>query len=282
MVAAYRARVARRSDALAVDEWAEGLCGPEGFELAERFDEAFPHMELWMELRTAYLDRLLRRALLMGDFDAPATEALPGQVVILGAGFDARSARLQSLPARFFEVDQPESQREKRQRAAACGYPGDVTTYVECDFEKQDFLDRLVASGFDASAPAVILWEGVTPYLTERAVRATLTRVASGCDARSVIAFDYVEKRMVTEGAKLNESGHATREVVKDLGEPVTFGVNDPLPMLQETGFRHVETVTFDDIALSLTGSYDRSRQFRFQHIAVASRTAPSWLRSAE
>jgi len=270
----------RRPDALAHDEWAHELCGPEGFELAERFDQVFPHMELWMELRTAYLDRLLHRTLLMGDFGAPATEDLPGQVVILGAGFDARAARLSRLPARFFEVDQPETQREKRERVAKSEYPKDSVTYVPCDFESQDFLDRLVASGFDVSAPAVILWEGVTPYLSERAVRATLSRVANACDARSVIAFDYVEKRMVAEGAKLNDTGRKTREVVKDLGEPVTFGVDHPLAMLHETGFRHVETVSFDDIALSLTGTYERQRQFRFQHIAVASRSAPSWLKA--
>ena len=34
----------------------------------------------------------------------------------------------------------------------------------------------------------------------------------------------------------------------------------------------------FDEIALSITGTYDRSREFRFQMIAVASRTPPDIL----
>ena len=50
------------------------------------------------------------------------------------------------------------------------------------------------------------------------------------------------------------------------------FGTNDPLPMLHECGFRHVRSVSFDQACLSLTGTYERSRQFRFQHIVHASR----------
>jgi methyltransferase (TIGR00027 family) len=279
MVAAYRARAARRHDALVRDPWADKLCGEHGFELAERFDRAFPHMELWMELRTRYLDLVIQRALTSDEWGMAASPDSPGQVVILGAGFDARSARLADIPARFFEVDQPESQREKLEALERAGYPKERAVYVSCDFEHEEFLDRLTASGFDPAAPAVVLWEGVTPYLTEAAVRATLTRLASACHERTVLAFDYVEKRMIDSSAKLNESALATRDMVKDVGEPVTFGVNDPLEMLYECGFRHVETVTFNDIALSLTGTYDRVRQFRFQHIAVACRTPPRWLR---
>jgi hypothetical protein len=32
--------------------------------------------------------------------------------------------------------------------------------------------------------------------------------------------------------------------------------------------------VSFDEMCLSLTGTYDRARMFRFQHCATASRTA--------
>jgi hypothetical protein len=43
--------------------------------------------------------------------------------------------------------------------------------------------------------------------------------------------------------------------------------------MLYEEGFRHVRSVSFDEITLSFTGTYDRERAFRFQRIVLASRT---------
>src|SRR5262245_51857837 len=55
--------------------------------------------------------------------DAPVREAVAGgarQVVILGAGLDGRAFRMAELAAvDLFEVDHPDSQAPKRQRAAA-------------------------------------------------------------------------------------------------------------------------------------------------------------------
>lgn len=64
-------------------------------------------------------------------------------------------------------------------------------------------------------------------------------------------------------------------DFVDRLGERIVFGTNDPLPMLYEEGFRHVRSVSFDEACLSLTGTYDRAREFRFQRIVLASRTRP-------
>lgn len=268
MVAAYRARASAGEEAICSDPWAEKLAGVDGFELAERFDARFPHMELWMGLRTAYLDRQVEYWTREHGFR---------QVVILGAGLDTRAARLSRDGVRFFEVDHPATQAEKRDRLERVdGYPVDAALYVPCDFESgQDFLDQLVAGGFDPDEPAVVLWEGVTPYLTEAAVRATATRIAEGMHPQSVLLFDYISKRMA-EGANLRDKDQKTREYVGDLGEPIRWGTNDPLPLLYECGFRHVRTVTFDDIALTFTGTYEREREFRFQSIALASATAPT------
>lgn len=276
MVAAYRARSHARTDGRVRDPYAADLCGPVGYELAERFDRSFPPMELWIELRTLYLDHVVTSTLV----DPSRRSKAPGQVVILGAGFDTRALRLREAggevrTARFFEVDQPASQAAKR--ACLSKIDGEYpATLVACDFETDDFLDRLVASGFDPAEPAVVVWEGVTPYLTEPAVRATLTRLASGCDPRTVVVFDYVEKRLA-DARQIDERARETRAVVEDVGEPVIFGVNDPLPLLFACGFRHVEAQNFDALALTYTGTYDRDRQFRFQHVAVASRTPPTW-----
>ncbi|MNC88015.1 Leucine carboxyl methyltransferase [compost metagenome] len=52
MVAAYRARASAAADKLCDDPWAATLAGDLGAELAHKFDARFPHMELWMALRT--------------------------------------------------------------------------------------------------------------------------------------------------------------------------------------------------------------------------------------
>lgn len=270
MIAAFRGRASARPGALFSDPWAEALSGDDGRELADAFERHFPAFELWVAVRTAYLDAHVEH------WTAP--ERGFSQVVLLGAGLDTRAARLARPGARFFEVDHPASQREKLRRLQALeGYPMAAATHVACDFEVDDFAERLAEAGFRREDPALVIWEGVMPYLTEAAVRATLRRVSSWFHPRTVLVFDYVMRR-IAEGTRLSPDDVENVRLLGTLGEPVRFGTNDPLPMLYEEGFRHVRSVSFDEACLSLTGTYDRSRMFRFQHLATASRTAPSQL----
>src|SRR5579859_2872926 len=127
MVAAYRGRASRRPQKICDDPWASALAGPEGDEFARAMDQKFPAMELWIAIRTALLDAHVA-------FWTRPPHAIP-QVVLLGAGFDTRAARLAAPHLRFFEVDHPTSQAEKRRRVGALpGYPKEASTYVACDF----------------------------------------------------------------------------------------------------------------------------------------------------
>jgi methyltransferase (TIGR00027 family) len=266
MVCAYRARASRWEHPLFVDPYAEALAGSEGHAIAQRLDERFPPMELWLALRVAYLDRLVGRAV-----DRLSIR----QVVIVGAGYDTRAARLPRAGVAFFEVDHPATQAAKRERLAVVSrYPLDAARYVTCNFEREDPIERLVASGFDAREPALVIWEGVVPYLTEAAVRTTATRIANGLDPRSLLAFDFVGKKLAT-GDGLDLEHTRTRDYVGELGEPVRFGSNDILPVLHECGFRWVRSLDFNELALELVGDYERERMFRFQHLALASVRVP-------
>ncbi len=266
-MAAYRARASKQPKALIDDPWANDLAGETGHALARRYDEVYPHMELWTALRVAYIDARVRRAVA-----APRSIA---QVVLLGAGLDTRAARLASQGVRFFEVDHPDSQADKLERITKLdGYPRDAATYVTCDFERDDFIERLVASGFAADRRTLFVWEGVTPYLTEAAVRGTLKRLASGAHPESVVVFDHLRKKIVAGDVK-DARDKESRDFVGELGEPLRWGCDDILPVLYEDGFRRVRATTFDEICLDLTGTYDRARKFRFQSIAVASPAAP-------
>ena len=118
-----------------------------------------------MGLRTRYLDDCVTRALHRGV----------RQVVILGAGLDTRAARLGREAVRFFEVDQPASQADKRERLSRFeAYPMDAATFVPCDFERDDFVELLETAGLDRKSPACFVWEGVIYYLLEAAARTTL------------------------------------------------------------------------------------------------------------
>jgi methyltransferase (TIGR00027 family) len=267
LVAAYRARASRRDPPLISDPWAATLAGAEGEALAAAVDAFLVDRELWLALRVAFIDAEV----------AHWSRAEPDmrQVVILGAGLDTRAARFAHPGVRFFEVDHPASQADKLARLATVpGYPIDCATYVACDFEHDDFVDRLVAAGFDAASPALVVWEGVSYYLPEAAVRATLRRTASALHPRSILVFDHFLKRFVDASARPAKDAKAA-EFVDGLGEQFLWGTNDPLPMLHEEGFRHLRSVSFDEICLSLTGTYDRKREFRFQRICVASPTVP-------
>ena len=270
MTAAYRARASRWDKPLFNDPWAAALGGRDGEALAVEYLRGFPPMELWCALRTAYMDAHI----------AHWTAAPHGfsQVVLLGAGLDTRAARLRSDGVAFYEVDHPDTQREKLRRLRALpDYPIDAATYVGCNFEDHDFLVQLADAGFDTASPAVIIWEGVTAYLSESAVRSTLRRVASGCDRHSVIIFDYLSRQMA-QGTNITDADRQTRAVVSSVGEEFRFGSNNVLPLLYAEGFQYVRVINFDEVCLSMHGSYDRERLFRFQHMAVASVTTHSQL----
>jgi methyltransferase (TIGR00027 family) len=264
MVCAYRARASKWEKPLFVDPWAEQIAGADGHEIAKRLDARFPPMEMWLALRVAYLDRLVGLAV---------DKLSIRQVVILGAGYDTRAARLPRAGVTFFEVDHPATQQTKREQLAKLDkYPVDAARYVTCNFEREDPIERLAANGFSMTEPAVVIWEGVVPYLTEGAVRTTATRLATHLDPRSLVAFDY-------SGTKLaggeNVKDKAFREYLGDLGEPIRFGSDDILPLLYECGFRWVRSLDFNELALEMIGDYKRDRVFRFQHLALAAVRTP-------
>jgi methyltransferase (TIGR00027 family) len=267
MVAAFRARATDRATPVCNDPWARELAGPEGFADAERYVQKVPFMETYTALRTAFLDRETLRWLDRGF----------GSVVLLGAGLDTRAARLARPGARFFEVDHPVTQEDKRARVVRLpGYPADNATYVPCDFATDDFVDRLASAGHRADEPTFLIWEGVAYYLEEAAVRATVRRVAERLHPRSVIAFDHIGKRLV-QGQIRDDASIAAAEGVAEMGEPLRFGIDHALPLLFEEGMRRVRSTSFDEIALNMTGTYDRARMFFFLHTVVASVAEDVW-----
>ncbi|WP_239159342.1 class I SAM-dependent methyltransferase [Winogradskya humida] len=124
------------------------------------------------------------------------------QVVILGAGLDGRAWRMPEVAGTaVFEVDQPASQQDKRDRAARLGDGarfdraarlGEAArlgaagpVYVPVDFGRDDLVEVLAAAGCRADLATTWIWEGVVPYLTRPEVAATVAAVAA-CSAPGV------------------------------------------------------------------------------------------------
>jgi methyltransferase (TIGR00027 family) len=166
--------------------------------------------------RTAFFDQAVERYL-----------AEYTQFVILGAGFDTRAYRLpRGTRVRSFEVDTPKTQAVKRSMLAEAGIDTIGVTFVAADFEREDWLDRLVAAGFDPGQPALFLWEGVMIYLDRAAVEDTLRKIA-GTAPGSVVAFDYFTTESLVSRAPYWRFARVTTQAA---GEPLRFGVDSTPP----------------------------------------------------
>ncbi|HTP07878.1 MAG TPA: class I SAM-dependent methyltransferase, partial [Anaerolineae bacterium] len=120
-------------------------------------------------------------------------------------------------------------------------------TFVAADFEQEDWLAKLVAAGFNASQPALFIWEGVTPYLDREAVQDTLRKIA-GIAAGTSVAFDHFTAEVLESNALLMRSIRASLSAG---GEPLKFGIDSTPPLrdrvaelLQSCGLSLVEQRT--------------------------------------
>lgn len=132
------------------------------------------------------------RSRLADDVWSEAVERGILQHVVLGAGLDTSAFRHPDTPARIFEVDLPAMQawKQARLREAGIAVPPSLH-FVPVDFERVGLAEGLARAGFDADAPAIFSWLGVTMYLDEAAVFETL-RFIAGCAKGSAVLFEYV------------------------------------------------------------------------------------------
>jgi methyltransferase (TIGR00027 family) len=122
------------------------------------------------------------------------------QVVILGAGFDARALRLHAaMPGmRWVEVDAPASQAAKRDALARVGAPGDDgpdIRFVAHDFETEtgeQLKAKLVDAGLDLTLPILSIMEGVVMYLTPAGAESTFALLYDISAPGSGVVFSHI------------------------------------------------------------------------------------------
>jgi len=159
-VAAIRAAETARSARLFTDPLAASFVRAAGFGGVQKVGGTRgPRASLvaWVTVRTRFLDDLVLDACKRGC----------RQVVILGAGLDARAFRL-DWPAdvRLWELDLPDVLKFKEEVVAAQGLrPSCERITVPGDLA-EDWSRLLVQAGLDPHAPVVWLAEGVLAYLS--------------------------------------------------------------------------------------------------------------------
>jgi methyltransferase (TIGR00027 family) len=162
-------------------------------------------------LRTALIDSAVDHA--TGQPMGHAAEQVGAhgieQVVLLGAGLDARAHRLPSLAnAVVFEVDHPATQKLKRSKAHTLPQSAREIRYAACDFERTHLEQALLGSGFDRHARSLWIWEGVTMYLPAAAVVDSLSTIGQLSAPDSVLVATYITPDLVVGGTRPHLRAH--------------------------------------------------------------------------
>ncbi|MER6991269.1 SAM-dependent methyltransferase [Saccharopolyspora hirsuta] len=191
---------------------------------------------LWSSLlcRKRYIDDQLRTA---------ADDGIDA-VVLLGAGLDTRAYRLPQLAAMpCYEVDLPENTARKRAAVQKlCGKVPDHVRLVPVDFEAEDLGEVLAAHGCTADRRPFFVWEGVTQYLTEAAVRRTFDFLA-GARTGSRLVFTFVRADFL-DGTAVRGAEALHREYVVKRGLwKFGWAPEEVAGFLAEHGWRQVEQV---------------------------------------
>lgn len=86
----------------------------------------------------------------------------------------------------------------------------------------------------------IFVWEGVTMYLTEEAVRKTLEQMIQATTSDVFVIFDYFTRHI--------QSAHEN--------EPFKYFIEDPMWMLTKAGFSRVRRARMDELHQNMFGKY--------------------------
>ena len=184
------------------------------------------------------------------------------QYVILGAGLDTFALRRRGRAdrLRIYEVDHPASREMKRRglERIAGGVPWNLNL-VAVDRETDYVDDALLAAGFDPKVPAFFSWLGVTCYLTEEAIAATVDQIAAVSAPGSSLVVDYRYPRRLVPAEGQALVGQMDR-FVERRGEPMLseFSPEEFAELMERAGFAETDHVSPEEqVRRYLQGRHD-------------------------
>lgn len=180
----------------------------------------------YLKGRTSFFDRVVVNAL----------ERDVAQVVAVGAGYDGRPWRYAKPGVRWFEVDHPDTQGDKRERLERLGIGADHVGFVAFDLRRPGLGETLVERGYDPDASGLFLVEGVAVYLETDALAATFAELRS---------LATIGGRMALTSTPLTDlaSHEGFSAAAAAMGEPVANDLDAAAlaRLLAETGWRTTE-----------------------------------------
>ena len=170
---------------------------------------------------------------------AAAARGVAGYVII-GAGFDSFGLRRPhwAKMLRVIEVDHPATQSEKREMVARSGFSEpENLIYSPADFEHETLGGVLARCPIGPDEPAFFSWLGVTMYLEEAAIDATLQVMAKFAPGSEVA---------LTFRQPLDDRSSALAARVSEIGEPFVsfFTPKEIEAKLQSSGFSGIDLLT--------------------------------------
>jgi methyltransferase (TIGR00027 family) len=206
------------------------------------------------------------------DDEATQALALIPQLVLLGAGFDARAYRLPAARrVTTFELDHPETARTKQMVLQRKLGSFTKVQFVHIDFNKESLTEALNRSGFKNDQPACFIWEGVTNYLTPEAVDSALRQIARAASG-STLLFTYVHRDVLNQPQRFFGAEKLMARL-QSYGEPWTFGLHpeEIQTYLAERGLQLVKDLSVAEVWLHAGRSNAGIRGYEFYRLASAS-----------
>lgn len=191
-----------------------------------------PGMRPYIAARTAFYDRAL-----LDTCDSGVR-----QVVIVAAGYDGRALRFRQPGVRFFEVDHPVTQSDKRTRLRRLSIASDDVRFVPVDLGRDSITDALAAAGHDTAQRTHFMCEGLTMYLPQPVLVRLFESLAGAAAPGSRMAVDFLAPGRAGPLVARVQVAFARRGTAV-LGEPMVtrLDAGEVDGLLRETGWCSVD-----------------------------------------
>lgn len=160
------------------------------------------------------------------------------QLVNLGAGYDTLALRmLAAFPGlRAYELDHAATQEVKRRALSEQGGAPAALSLLPVDLGSESWPEPLAVAGFDSSARAVFVTEGVLMYLDAQRVDALCARVRGLMAKGGRFVFTVLDAALL---AKRDSLSYRTAQSLRSSAEPILSSqdLGSLEPWLRGNGF---------------------------------------------
>ena len=185
-----------------------------------------------MAQRTAFVDNEVARAIGHGV----------DQIVLLGAGYDGRALRFGGGATRWYEVDDPRTEDDKRRRLASLGVEPSSVTSIGVDLmaahEPADLGEALAAAAHDPDRPSLFVCEDLFASLSLEAIASLCTTLrARAPEGSALVATVLVVPEPGSRGQALRGAVDLLRRVTGEARRSELYP-GDAQKLMVVTGWR--------------------------------------------